>query len=198
MFKRRQRYESDSLRNDLHLAKKSGVRTAILVTLLLSGVVPAFYMIWPSSDQPVPFTQHLSQLGSVVLHTYPLTLAIALITLSRRQQWLRWGKWFFAAMVVVIFGAMGNTVGEFMGHGAIQPASIFDHHSNPLFGIPANGINYLAGFYQQYGFRTFVASLLVGTYAGATAGRFLKHVPKNRYQVVGLARELVDASRKAA
>ncbi len=198
MFKRRKIYESDSLRGDLYAAKKSGIRTAILVTLLLSGVVPAFCMIWPSNDQPIPFTQHLSQLGSVVLHTYPLTLAIALITLSRRQKWLRWGKWFFAAMVVVIFGAMGNTVGEFTGHGAIQPASIFDQHSNPLFGIPANGINYLAGFYQQYGFRTFMASLLVGTYAGATAGRFLKHVPKDRSDVVGLARELVDASRKAA
>jgi len=198
MFKRRQRYEPGSLRRDLHQAKKSGVRTAILVTLLLSGVVPAFYMIWPSSDQPVPFSQHMGRLGSVVLHTYPLTLAIALITLSRQQQWLRWGKLFFAAMVVVIFGAMGNTVGEFVGHGAIEPASIFDHHSNPLFGIPANGINYLAGFYQQYGFRTFVASLLVGSYAGATAGRFLKHVPKDRSQVVGLARELADASRKAA
>ena len=84
------------------------------------------------------------------------------------------------------------------GHGAIQPANIFDHHSNPLFGIPANGINYLAGFYQQYGFRTFLASLLVGVYAGTTAGRFLRHVPKNRSAAVGLARELVDASRKAA
>ncbi len=191
-------HEANSLRGDLHAAKKSGVRTAILVTLLVSGVVPALHMIFPSSEQPIPFSQHLSQLASVVLHTYPLTLAIALITLSRRQKWLTWGKWFFAAMVVVIFGAMGNTVGEFIGHGAIQPASIFDHHSNPLFGIPANGINYLAGFYQQYGFRTFVASLLVGTYAGSTATRFLRHVPKDRSAAVGLARELVDASRKAA
>ena len=198
MFRRKKRYQPDSLRSDLHEAKKSGVRTAILVTLLVSGVVPALHMIFPSSEQPIPFSQHLQQMGSVVLHTYPLTLAIALITLSRRQKWLTWGKWFFAAMVVVIFGAMGNKVGEVMGHGAIQPADIFDHHRNPLFGIPANGINYLAGFYHQYGFRTFVASLLVGTYAGSTAGRFLKHVPKDRYAAVGLARELVDSSRKAA
>ena len=55
-----------------------------------------------------------------------------------------------------------------------------------------------SGFYQQYGFRTFLASLLVGVYAGTTAGRFLRHVPKNRSAAVGLARELVDASRKAA
>ena len=196
MFRRKKRFQPDSLRSDLHEAKKSGVRTAILVTLLVSGVVPALHMIFPSSEQPIPFCQHLQQIGSVVLHTYPLTLAIALITLSRRQKWLTWGKWFFAAMVVVIFGAMGNKVGEVMGHGAIQPANIFDHHNNPLFGIPANGINYLAGFYQQYGFRTFVASLLVGTYAGSTAGRFLKHVPKDRSGAVGLARELVQSSRQ--
>ena len=94
------------------------------MTLLVSGVVPALHMIFPSSEQPIPFSQHLQQIGSVVLHTYPLTLAIALITLSRRQKWLTWGKWFFAAMVVVIFGAMGNKVGEVMGHGAIQPADI--------------------------------------------------------------------------
>ena len=56
----------------------------------------------------------------------------------------------------------------------------------------------VSGFYQQYGFRTFLASLLVGVYAGTTAGRFLRHVPKNRSAAVGLARELVDASRKAA
>jgi len=198
MFNRKKRYESNSLKGDLQQAKKSGIRTAIMATLLVSGVGPALHMIFPSSDQPIPFTQHLSQLASVVLHTYPLTLAIALITLSRRQKWLTWGKWFFAAMVVVIFGAMGNTVGEFTGHGAIQPATIFDHHSNPLFGIPANGINYLAGFYQQYGFRTFLASLLVGAYAGSTASRFLKHVPQDRTAVAGLARELVDASRNAA
>ena len=82
-----------TLADDIRVTRKSGIRTAILVTLLVSGIVPAFSMFW-GGQEGVPFTSHLSKLASVVLHTYPLTVAIAVITLSRKQKWLRWGKWF--------------------------------------------------------------------------------------------------------
>ena len=69
-----------TLTDDIRVTRKSGIRTAILVTLLVSGIVPAFSMFW-GGQEGVPFTSHLSKLASVVLHTYPLTVAIAVITL---------------------------------------------------------------------------------------------------------------------
>lgn len=46
----------------------------------------------------------------------------------------------------------------------------------------------------------FVSNLCCawGETVAGSAERFLKHVPKDRSQVVGLARELVEASRNAA
>ena len=80
-----------TLADDIRVTRKSGIRTEIFVTLLVSGIVPALSMLVGGQDG-VPFTLHLSKLVSVVLHTYPLTVAIAVITLSRKQKWLRWGK----------------------------------------------------------------------------------------------------------
>ena len=185
-----------TLTDDIRVTRKSGIRTAILVTLLVSGIVPAFSMFW-GSQEGVPFTSHLSKLASVVLHTYPLTVAIAVITLSRKQKWLRWGKWFFAASVVTLCASLGNAIGEVTGHGVVEPAMILGAHSNPIFGIPAACINNLAGFYREYGFGTFVAAILVGTYAGTTASRFLRHVPKERREAIALAQSLVDIRRAA-
>ena len=74
---------------------------------------------------------------------------------------------------------------------------IFGAHSNPIFGIPVACINNLAGFYREYGFGTFLAAILVGTYAGTTASRFLRHVPKDRSEAIALAQSLVDVRRAA-
>ncbi len=185
-----------TLADDIRVTRKSGIRTAMMVTLLASGIVPAFTML-TGGQEGLPFSAHLSKLGSVVLHTYPLTVAIAVITLSRKQKWLRWGKWFFAASIVTLCASMGNAIGEFTGHGMVQPAAVFSAHSNPLFGIPAACVNNLAGFYKAYGFGTFVAAVLVGTYAGTTASRFLRHVPKDRSEAIALAQSLVDVGRAA-
>ena len=196
MFTKRRK--QSPLAQDIRAARKSGIRTAIMVTLLVSGIVPTLCLVFSPGSGEIPFTDHLRKMGSVVLHTYPLTLAIAVITLSRRQKWLKWGKWFFAAGVVAGCATLGNLLGDMTGHGAIEPAAVFSQSSNPIFGVPSSGINYLVGFYHEYGFRTFVASILVGIYAGTTASRFLEHVPKGKSEALELARELVDSSRRAA
>ena len=185
-----------TLADDVRLTRKSGIRTAIYVTLLVSGIVPAFSILVGGQDD-LPFTSHLSKLASVVLHTYPLTVAIAVITLSRKQKWLRWGKWFFAASIITLCASLGNAIGEVTGHGVVEPAMIFGAHSNPIFGIPAAGFNNLAGFYREYGFGTFLAAILIGTYAGTTASRFLRHAPKDRSSAIALAKSLVDIRRAA-
>ena len=108
-----------TLADDIRVTRKSGIRTAIYVTLLVSGIVPAFSML-VGGQENVPFTAHLSKLASVVLHTYPLTVAIAVITLSRKQKWLRWGKWFFAASIVTLCASLGNAIGEVTGLSLIH------------------------------------------------------------------------------
>jgi hypothetical protein len=192
MFSRRERERPDriSIYNDLRQTRRSGIRTAVLATILISGIVPAITMIW-NSDSSMPTAVYFQQLGSVLLHTYPLTVAIALIVLSKEQGWVRWGSWIFAATVIAGCATVGNFIGDATGQGVVQPASLIstDH---PLFVVPATGANYLGGFYLTYGLRTFLAAFLVGIFAGKTASRFIKHVPRNRREVVELAAELVE------
>ena len=196
MFFRRKPKQA-TLSNDIRETRKKGVRTAIWVTLLVSGIAPAFSMFFTDQGN-VPFTVYAQQMWSVVLHTYPLTVAIAIITLSRKQKWIRWGKWIFAASVIAVCAGVGNSLGEFTGHGSIQPAQIINDPSNPVFGVPAAGVNYLAGFYTAYGFRTFLASILVGVFAGSTASKFMRHIPREKRDVVQFAQELNAARERLA
>ncbi len=196
MFSRR-KPKPVSLSDDLRTTRKKGVRTAILVTLLISGFAPAVSMFfWDQSD--IPFSIYARQMWTVVLQTYPLTVAVAIITLSRKQKWLRWGKWVFAASVIAACAAVGNSLGEVTGHATVQPGQLINDPSNPVLGVPAAGVNYLAGFYSAYGFRTFFASILVGVFAGSTASTFMRHVPKERRDVIDLAQELNDARQRVA
>jgi hypothetical protein len=134
------------------------------------------------------------------LHTYPLTLAVAIITISRRQSWFRMriGSWCFAGAAIIFCAAVANLVSQWTGTGFIAPAQIMQEHRDSLWRMPATVVNATGGFYNAYGFGTFCASLLIGTYAGATADRFLSHVPRSTPQATELARELIAGRNKAA
>ena len=196
MFSRRQTKRS-SLSADIRKTRKKGFRTAIFVTLLVSGIAPAASLFF-DGQHDVPFSILAQQIWAVILQTYPLTVAVAIITLSRKQKWIRWGKWVFAASVIAVCAVVGNSLGEFTGHNAVEPAQIINDPSNPIFSVPAAGVNYLGGFYSAYGFRTFLASILVGIFAGTTASTFMQHVPKEKRAVIELAQELNNAHRSAA
>lgn len=196
MFNRR-KSKPASLSDDVRTIRKKGVRTAIFVTLLVSGFAPAVSMFFADQSE-VPFSVYAGQVWSVVLQTYPLTVAVAIITLSRKQKWLRWGKWVFAASVIAACAALGNSLGEITGHATVQPGQLINDPSNPVFGVPAAGVNYLAGFYSAYGFRTFLASILVGVFAGSTASTFMRHIPKEKRDVIEFAQELNDARKRVA
>ena len=200
IFSKKQKPAQGTLAADLRAARKSGLRTAILVTLLVSGVVPALCMYWKSGNNQIPLMDQLRTMFAVTLNTYPLTLAIAIITISRRQKWfdMRIGSWCFAGSVIVFSASLGNLVSQWTGTGFIAPAQIMQDHRNSIWGIPAAVVNATAGFYQAYGFRTFTASLLIGTYAGVTASRFLSHVPKSAPEATELAIELIKTRNKAA
>ena len=196
MFFRRKPKRS-SLSSDIQRTRKKGFRTAIFVTLLVSGIAPAFSLFF-DGQHDVPLSILAQQIWAVVLQTYPLTVAIAIITLSRKQKWIRWGKWVFAASVIAVCAVVGNSIGEFTGHGSVEPAQIINDPSHPIFSVPATGVNYLGGFYSAYGFRTFLAAILVGVFAGSTASTFMQHVPKEARGVIELAQELNNARRSAA
>lgn len=196
MFSRREP-KPVSLSADLRTTRKKGVRTAIFVTLLVSGIAPAVSMLFTDQSE-VPFSIYARQMWSVVLQTYPLTVAVAIITLTRKQKWLRWGKWVFAASVIAACAAVGNSLGEVTGHATVQPGRLINDPSNPVLGVPAAGVNYLAGFYRAYGFRTFLAAIVVGVFAGSTASTFMRHVPKQKRDIIGLAQELNDARQRVA
>lgn len=192
-----------TLKQDLRATRKSAMRTAFLVVLLVSGIVPAFTLfVGSSSTEQLSMADRLSPLWDVFLHTYPLTLAIAVIAYSRQQKWLRWGKWFFAASVIVAGATLSNTLSTWTGHAPIEQANVFGDFENPLFGIPAAGINYFFGFYKHYGAGPFLASLLVGVFAGTTASRLGRYVPHDSEEVKSsattLVKELVNSRRRAA
>jgi len=185
-----------TLRQDLKATRKSAVRTAFVVALLISGIVPAFSLLFASNEEPVG--NSLMPLWTAFVHTYPLTASIAVITFSRQQKWFRWGKWFFAASVIIAGATISNSLGELTGHAAIEQASVAGQYKNPLFAIPAAGINYFIGFYQLYGPGPFLASLVVGIFAGKTASRFSRHVPRDvKSSAKKLVEELVE-NRNAA
>ena len=88
-----------TLSDDIRKTRKKGVRTAIFVTLLISGFAPAVSMLF--SDQgEIPFSIYVVQMWSIVLQTYPLTVAVATITLSRKQSFAR--ERGFAASVIAL------------------------------------------------------------------------------------------------
>ena len=200
IFSKKKKRAQGTLASDLRAARKAGLRTAILVTLLVSGVVPALCMFWQTGDSQLPLVDQLKTMFAVTLHTYPLTLAVAIITISRRQKWFRMriGSLCFAGAAIVFCAALANLFSQWTGTGFIAPAQIMQEHRNSVWSMPAAAVNATGGFYQAYGFGTFIASVLIGTYAGATANRFLSHVPKSTPEATELARALVGSRNRAA
>jgi len=204
MFGFKRKSNPRTLRQDLRTTKKSAFRTAFFVVLLISGVVPAFtFLFGGSGSAELSLKEQLSPLWEVFLHTYPLTLAIGIITYSRKQkwfqQWLGLGKWPFAAATIFLAAAVSNSLGQLTGHATIEPASIAGEYENPLFSIPATAVNLFFGFYEQYGFAPFVASILVGMFAGSTASRLSRHVPKDvKSGAEDLVRDLVEKHKRVA
>ena len=199
IFSKKQKPAQGSLAADLRAARKSGVRTAILVTLLVSGVTPALLMFWQNGDG-LTFAAHLRTMMSVTLQSYPLTLAVAVIVVSRQQRWfpVRIGRWCFAGAVIVFAATISNFASQLTGSEFIPPAELMKERPNALRGIPAVVVNAIGGFYQAYGFGMFAASLLIGSYAGVTASRLLGHVPRSKKQAAQLAAELVRTRNRAA
>lgn len=200
LFSKRQRPAQGTLAADLRATRKSGIRTAILVTLLVSGVTPALCMFWQNGDSQLTFVAHLKTMLAVTLQSYPLTLAVAVIVVSRRQKWfhMRVGRWCFAGSVIVFSAAISNFASQLTGEGFIAPAQLMQDRANSLWGIPAAVVNTIGGFYQTYGFGMFAASLLIGSYAGVSASRLLGHVPRSKSEAAQLAVKLVRTQSRAA
>ena len=191
--------QPNTLKKDLRVARRSAMRTAFIVILLVSGVVPAVtFLFGGSGNAELSFADRLSPLWGVCLHTYPLTLSVAVITFSRKQKWFRFGKWFFAASVMMAGASLSNGLSQWTGHSLIERANVIGEYNNPIFGILGGGINYFFGFYETYGFAPFVASILVGSFAGSIASRFSRHVPRDLKQATGVVSEIVASRRTAA
>ncbi len=237
--KQNQAPRASTIASDLRATRRAGVRTAILVTALVSGVVPAFFMLFSPSDNAIPFTQHLWEMWSVALLTYPLTLVVATLTILRKRGLLGFGNLLLTVSIVIFCGSVGNAIGVFGGHETAQKQPAFmpgqpnaftaqtvaysnigyEQNSNsqwqprlipsqfgamsqpaqqyaqdqtsatlaaemesdnrrPLLGLPKQCLAFFSGYYKTYGYRTFLASVLVGMFAGNTANRFLDHVPR--------------------
>lgn len=200
IFSKKKKTAKGTLAADLRAARKSGLKTAILVTMLVSGVVPALCMFWQPADSQLSLVGQLKTMFAVTVHTYPLTIAVAIITISRRQKWFhaRIGSWCFAGAAIIFCAAMANLISQWTGTGYIAPAQIMQEHRDSMWRMPAAVVNATGGFYQAYGFGTFFASILIGTYAGATANRFLSHVPKSTPEATEMARELIAGRNRAA
>ena len=188
-----------TLKGDLRVARKSAMRTAFMVILLVSGIVPAAtFLFGGAGSAEASLATQLSPIWGVCLHTYPLTLAIGLITFSRKQKWFRFGNWFFAASVMVACASFSNALAQWTGHSLVERANVLGDYSNPVFALLGNGVNYFFGFYETYGLGPFLASILVGSFAGSQASRLSQHVPRDLQEAGGIVTELVASRKKAA
>ncbi len=262
--KQNQPPRASTIASDLRATRRAGIRTAILVTALVSGVVPAFFMLFSPTDNAIPFTQHLGQMWSVALLTYPLTLVVAALTILRKRGLLGFGNLLLTISIVIFCGSVGNAIGVFGGHETIQRQESFvpnqtnafnarpvaysnnGYHQNGngyyqngngqwqqqilpsqfgtpsqpiqqyaqyqttvapttelnsnkrglLLGLPKACLAFFSSYYKTYGFRTFLASVLVGMFAGSTANRFLDHVPQNRNSAAGLAKSILQSPKE--
>jgi hypothetical protein len=233
--------DKSSLSSDIAATRKAGIRTAILVTVLVSGIVPAFCMMFNPASEELPFVQQMQQLWSIALMTYPLTIVVATLTILRQRGILRFGNLFPATSIVIFCVSVGNTIGVFGGHEAsvVKVDTSVDHaafsphvqfgynqdqtwagtvgslspqnqnsissfapptpsSSQPrsFWDLPAACLGFFTSFLKLYGLRTFLASVLVGVFAGRTANRFLEYVPANRKETIGLAKEIYETHRQ--
>lgn len=174
-------------------------------------------MVFNPASEGLPFVQHLQQMWSIALMTYPLTIVVATLTILRKRGILNFGNLFLTMSIVIFCASVGNAIGVFGGHEAaaanaafkdnslnnfsqqfqsvalVDPANSVGNQTPSLLGLPAACLGFFTGHLKLYGFRTFMASVLVGVFAGSTANRFLAHVPKNRRESIGLAKEIYES-----
>ena len=167
------------------------------VVLLVSGIAPAF-CIWWDYRGDVPMQQQLASLWTVALRTYPLTLSIAIIAMSRQLGWFKYGRVFFMGAVITAGASLGDLTSTLTGQEdqAVQAASVVSRPDHPIFGPLVNSFNYLVGYYRLYGARHFFAAILVGSFAGRSASKILRHVPK-REQLRELVEDWAEAELDA-
>lgn len=205
------RENRNSLSSDIAATRKAGIRTAILVALLVSGIVPALCMMLNPVGDGVPFVQHLQQMWSIALMTYPLTIVVAALTILRKRGILNFGNLFLTMSILIFCASVGNAIGVFGGHEASASQAPFNEQNQfasyasdnavgsegpTVLGLPAACLGFFTSYLQLYGLRTFIASILVGVFAGGTANRFLRHVPKNSGETIGLAKEIYESHRR--
>lgn len=190
--------KKSAVENDLRAIRRSAVRTMFLVVLLVSGVAPAFCMWWDYRGD-VSWQAQFDTLWTVALRTYPLTLSIAIIAMSRQLGWFRYGRVFFMGAVITTGACLGDAVATFTGHEvqAVQAANAVQTPDSAVFGPLVNSFNYLVGYYKLYGARHFFAAILVGSFAGRTASKLIRHVPEKE-RIHEYLSEWVEQERKAA
>ena len=187
-----------AVEKDLRAIRRSAVRTMFLVVLLVSGVAPAFCMWWDYRGN-VPYQQQLNSLWIVALRTYPLTLSIAIIAMSRQLGWFKYGRIFFMGAVITAGASLGDLSASLTGNQdqAVQAANVVKTPDNTVFGPLVNSFNYLVGYYKLYGARHFFAAILVGSFAGRTASKLLRHIPEKE-RIQEFVEEWVEQEKKAA
>lgn len=192
--------QQPNLRNDLRAIRKSAFRTTFLAVLLVSGIAPAFCMWWDYRAD-LDWSQQFAGMWGVALRTYPLTISVAIIAMSRQLGWFRYGRVFFMGAVITAGASLSGLAATWLGRDdqVVRAANVINAPDHMIFGPLVNSFNYLAGYYELYGASHFFAAILVGGFAGRAACRLIRHVP-NRAEVGAVVVEQVrgEVTRRAA
>ena len=169
--------KKSAIERELRSIRNSAIRTIFLVVTLVSGVAPALCM-WLDFRGGVPY--QLESLWDVALRTYPLTISVAIIAMSRQLGWFRYGRVFFMGAVITAGAGLGDLTASISGNesATVSAANAVSVPDSWLFAPLVNSLNYLVGYYHLYGARHFFASILVGSFAGRTASRLVRHLPE--------------------
>ena len=91
------------------------------------------------------------------------------------------GQWQQQQFIPSQFGTQSQPIQQFAQYQTtVTPAAEPESDKRGLLlGLPKACLAFFSSYYKTYGFRTFLASVLVGMFAGSTANRFLDHVPRN-------------------
>lgn len=128
-----------AIEQELRSIRRSAIRTMFLVVLLVSGVAPAFCMWWDYRGD-VPYQQQLNSFWTVALRTYPLTISIAIIAMSRQLGWFKYGRIFFMGAVITAGASLGDLSANLTGNEdqSVQAANVVGTPDSPVFGPLVN------------------------------------------------------------
>jgi len=153
--------------------------------------------MWWDFRGDVSWQHQLGTFWTVALQTYPLTLSIAVIAMSRQLDWFHYGRYLFMGAVITAGACLGEFVSTMSGGGSqsVEAASLVSTPDNAVFGPIVNSFNYLVGYYQLYGARNFFAAILVGSFVGRTASKIVRRISALDAEDVG---EIVETVRRHA